>query len=118
MATSRSSLPILICLILGTGGLPAASSTPGLPASKKDCCDPRRHQIEDAKAVAEVETGGEAVSARRIAMGGTHSPDGLGGIEVLVHMEGQVKGWRCLIDSNNMKLRRKEAIPNPPSKVR
>jgi hypothetical protein len=53
-----------------------------------------------------------------VTLGGTYSYDGLGGIEVLVHMPGKSHGWRCIIDSNNMKLRRKETIPNPASKVR
>jgi hypothetical protein len=78
----------------------------------------RTRELKVAMGVAEAETGGEAVAVRRVAMNGTSSPDGLGGIEVLVHMPEPMKGWRCLIDSNNMKLRSKEQIPNPASKVR
>jgi len=74
--------------------------------------------MAEAMGVAEVETGGEAVSARRIAMGGTVSPDGKGGFEVLVHMPRQGKGRRCLIDGNTLRVRRVEEIPNPASKVR
>ena len=75
--------------------------------------------LETAKGVAEAETFGEAVTARRIEMSGTAAKDPRGGgIEVLVHMPKAKKGWRCLIDANTMKLRSKEAIPNPPSKVR
>lgn len=114
MRTTRSPLPVLACLVLAASGVAVPSS----PSGGKGRCDPRRHRIEDAKAVAEVETGGEAVSARWIELGGTCSPDGLGGIEVLVHMEGRAQGWRCVIDGDNLKLRRKEAIPNPSSKVR
>jgi hypothetical protein len=68
--------------------------------------------------VAEVETGGKAVSARRVPLNGTHSPDGLGGAEVLVAMPGRDHGWRCLIELDTLKLRRKEPIPNPPRRAR
>ena len=78
----------------------------------------RHQELKEAMGVAEAETGGEAVTVRRISMNGTASPDGLGGIEVLVHMKHGKHGWRCLIDGNNMKLRSKETISNPPSKVR
>ena len=78
----------------------------------------RQRELKDAMGVAEAETGGEAVTVRRVSMNGTISPDGLGGIEVLVHMDQGQHGWRCLIDSNTMRLRSKERIANPPSKVR
>lgn len=68
---------------------------------------------EEAKAVAECETLGEAVTVRRI-----EQSDGTKGWEVLVHMPGRNYGWRCTIDLALGKLRTKEAIPNPPSKVR
>lgn len=88
------------------------------PASKRGrrevSCDP---VIQAAMGVAEVETLGEAVSARRVAMNGTASFDGFGGVEVLVHMPKQEKGWRVFVEICGMKLRRKEPIPNPPSKV-
>lgn len=67
---------------------------------------------EAAKAVAECETLGEAVTVRRI-----EQTDGTRGWEVLVRMPGKKNGWRCTIDWDLGKLRCKEAIPNPPSKV-
>jgi hypothetical protein len=67
---------------------------------------------EEAKAIAESGTLGEAVTVRRI-----EQSDGTPGWEVLVHMPGKKQGWRCCIDQDMGKLRWKEAIPNPPSKV-
>jgi hypothetical protein len=72
-----------------------------------------RRELMEAMGAAEAETGGEAVTARRVAMTGTASPEGLDGIEVLVHMPDAKQGWRCLIGSTNMRLRSKERILNP-----
>ena len=78
----------------------------------------RSRELKAARALAEAETGGKAVAARRVFLNGTHVRDGLpGGIEVLVRMPGARDGWRCLIDGDTLKLRRKEPIPNPPGKV-
>jgi hypothetical protein len=68
---------------------------------------------EEAKAVAECETLGEAVTARRI-----EQSDGTPGWEILVHMPGKKHGWRCIVDGDLGKVRKKEPIRNPPSKVR
>jgi hypothetical protein len=112
---------LMFCIYISLGFVVVAASPAGpitLVSTGGQKQDARQRKIEEAKGVAEVETGGEAVAARWVSLGGTYSSDGLGGIEVLVHMSGKTKGWRCIIDSNNMKLRRKEAIPNPASKVR
>jgi hypothetical protein len=102
-------------LLLAVGFVhPAQAATPG----SAHAAHHRHRELQEAMGVAEAETGGEAVTARRVAMNGTAAPDGLGGIEVLVHMPNAKQGWRCLIDSNNMKLRSKERTHNPPSKVR
>jgi len=69
----------------------------------------------EAKSVAESETMGEAVTARRDPH---HHRAGFAPWVVLVHMPGQDQGWRCIIAWDNGKLLKKEAIPNPPSKVR
>ena len=77
----------------------------------------RSQELKAAKALAEAETGGVAVDARRVFLNGTHIRDGLpGGIQVRVHMPGRKDGWSCLIDADTMKLRRKEPIPNPPKR--
>ena len=78
----------------------------------------RSRELKAARALAEAETGGKAVGARRVSLNGTHVRNGLpGGVEVLVRMPGKQDGWRCLIDVDTMKLRRKEPIPNPPARV-
>jgi hypothetical protein len=68
---------------------------------------------KEAKAIAEVETLGEAVAARPVRLG-----DGSLGWEVVVHMPGRKKGWRCCIARNNGQLRWKAEIDNPASKRR
>ena len=78
-------------------------------------CTSRDRDFRQAMDLAEMETGGEAVRARRIELGGTHTRGGLpGGMEVLVRMPEGERGWRCLIDVEVWKLRRKLPIPNPP----
>ena len=104
---------ILVAPLAGQGSQPDIRRTK--PRSSQQS---RQQLIREAKGVAEVETGGRAVAARRVALNGTCSPDGLGGVEVLVHLPGQRKGWRCFIDSNTLKLRRQEAIPNPGPRPR
>ncbi|BDU73895.1 hypothetical protein [Mesoterricola silvestris] len=68
--------------------------------------------LEEAKAVAECDTLGEAVTARK-----TLQTDGTKGWEVLVHMPGKKRGWRCIIDWDLGKVRLKDSIPNPPSRT-
>jgi len=75
--------------------------------SAEEPCD----TAEDARALAESETLGEAVTTRRIIQ-----TDGTKGWEVLVHMPGLAKGWRVIIDRDLAKVRWKEAIWNPPSR--
>ena len=81
---------------------------------------PRHHRAsgivstaKDAKAIAEQETGGIAVSARRIPLNGAS-----GGWEVDVHMPKETLGWRCVIDSDTRMVHTKSRIPNPPPKSR
>ena len=67
----------------------------------------------EAKAIAEQDTGGSAVSARRIPLNGAS-----GGWEVDVHMPREDRGWRCVIDSDTRMVHTKSRIPNPPPKSR
>jgi len=95
-----------LSLLLGFGILAA---TLGLPVVAEPCCccASRDRDFRQAMDLAEAETGGEAVHARRVELGGTHTRGGLpGGMEVLVRMPEA--------DLEVMKLRRKVAIPNPP----
>jgi len=105
--------PILLgCALLSSPPHGAANAEPGCGCC---CCASRDRDFRQAMDLAEAETGGEAVHARRVELGGTHTRGGLpGGMEVLVRMPEADRGWRCLIDLEVMKLRRKVAIPNPP----
>lgn len=74
--------------------LPAVALQAGRPASRKHAAGPVRSAGE-AKAIAERETGGKAVHARRIPLNGAS-----GGWEVDVRMPAGEKGWRCVIDAD------------------
>jgi hypothetical protein len=63
---------------------------------------------KEAKAIAEQETGGKAVSARRIPLNGASS-----GWEVDVRMPREDRGWRCVIDSDTRTVHTKTHIENP-----
>ncbi len=65
----------------------------------------------EAKRIAEQETGGRAVSAHRIPLNGA-----TGGWEVEVHMPKEVRGWRCVIDSDTHAVHTKTRIENPAPK--
>jgi hypothetical protein len=62
----------------------------------------------EAKTIAERNTGGIAVSARCIPLNGA-----TGGWEVDVHMPGEERGWRCIVDSDTHMVHTKTRIPNP-----
>ncbi len=62
----------------------------------------------EAKAIAERNTGGIAVSARCIPLNGA-----TGGWLVDVHMPGEDRGWRCVVDNDTHRVLTKTRIPNP-----
>jgi len=62
----------------------------------------------EAKTIAEHNTGGIAVSARSIPLNGA-----TGGWEVDVHMPGEDRGWRCIVDNDTHMVHTKTRIPNP-----
>jgi hypothetical protein len=62
----------------------------------------------EARAIAEHETSGIAVSARRVHLNGA-----TGGWEVDLHMPGEKRGWRCVVDSDTHMVFTKTRIPNP-----
>ena len=76
-------------------------------ASTSRTSGPVRHARE-AKAIAERETGGKAVSARRIPLNGAS-----GGWEVDVRMAQEAHGWRCVIDADTHMVHSKTRIPQP-----
>jgi len=63
---------------------------------------------DDAMAVAEAETGGEALSAHRIDLNAA-----TGGYEVMVRMPEKERGYRVVIDVDTRRVRDTYAIPNP-----
>lgn len=68
------------------------------------------HSAKEAKAIAERDTGGHAVSAHPIHLNGAS-----GGWEVDVHMDHEHQGWRCTIDDDAHQVFSKTRIPNPSS---
>lgn len=95
---------------LGVCLLPALLLTAGTPRSQKRA-NGLVHNASDAKAIAERETGGKAVSARRIPLNGAS-----GGWEVDVRMPHEAKGWRCVIDSDTRMVHTKSRIDQPGGK--
>ena len=79
----------------------------GLPKRKSHRAGPV-NSAKEAKAIAERETGGIPVSARRIPLNGAS-----GGWEVDVHMPREDRGWRCIIDADTHGVHTKDRIPNP-----
>jgi hypothetical protein len=66
---------------------------------------------KEAKAIAEQDTGGRAVSARRMALNGAS-----GGWEVDIRMPHEAKGWRCIIDADTRMVHSKTRIDQPGAK--
>ncbi|HLO69028.1 MAG TPA: PepSY domain-containing protein [Holophaga sp.] len=64
----------------------------------------------EAKAIAERETGGIAVSARRVPLNGA-----TGGWEVDLRMPGEERGWRCVVDADTRSVHTRTRIPQPGS---
>lgn len=85
-----------------------------LQAGPRKSKAPRSHgtvsTAKEAKAIAERETGGLALSARRIPLNGA-----TGGWEVTVRMPREDRGWRCIIDCDTRMVHTKDRIPNPPA---
>ena len=82
---------VLVCLL-------AAGPLPGGPVNS----------AKEAKSIAEQETSGLALSARRIRLNGATC-----GWEVVVHMPGETRGWRCIVDCDTHAVFTKDRIPNP-----
>ena len=107
-------LKLIKSSFLGCALLAGVPVFPGATGSCA-CRSSRDRELRQAMDLAEADTGGAAVRARRVELGGTHTRGGLpGGVEVLVRMPEGEQGWRCLIDVEVMKVRRKVPVPNPP----
>ena len=68
---------------------------------------------KEAKTIAEQDTGGKAVSARRVTLNGAS-----GAWEVDVRMPQETKGWRCIIDADTRMVHTKTRIDQPGTKVK
>ncbi len=66
---------------------------------------------KEAKQIAEAETGGIAVDARRTRLNGASC-----GWEVDVRMPKEDRGWRCMVDCDTRSVHTKDRIPNPPAR--
>jgi hypothetical protein len=87
--------------------LPALVLVASTPKSRKHAAGIIR-TAKEAKAIAEQDTGGRAVSARRISLNGAS-----GGWEVEVRMPHEDKGWRCVIDADTRMVHTKTRIEQP-----
>lgn len=99
---------LISAILLST--LPAATLQAGRSQPRKHAAGVVRNANE-AKAIAEQETGGKAVSARRVALNGAS-----GGWEVDVRMPREARGWRCIIDSDTHMVHSKTRIDQPGAK--
>ncbi|NWJ40420.1 MAG: PepSY domain-containing protein [Geothrix sp.] len=90
--------------------VPAIVLSAGTTKSKKHASGPIK-SAKEAKAIAEQDTGGKAVTARRIPLNGAS-----GGWEVDVRTPKEAKGWRCIIDSDTRMVHSKTRIDQPGGK--
>ncbi|MEI6593912.1 MAG: PepSY domain-containing protein [Holophagaceae bacterium] len=90
--------------------LPVLLFSAGTPKSRKGRSGPVK-SVKEAKTIAEQETGGKAVSARRVPLNGAS-----GGWEVEVRMPREARGWRCIIDADTHLVHSKTRIEQPGAK--
>ncbi|BDU75307.1 PepSY domain-containing protein [Mesoterricola sediminis] len=64
----------------------------------------------EARAIAEKETGGIAVSARRVPLNGATC-----GWQVDLEVPGEDRGWRCIVDADTRSVHTRTRIPPPGS---
>lgn len=104
--------PVLFLLAPALGLSLLAERTPKAPKPPKapKVRVARAVNASEAKAIAERETGGHAVSAHRIPLNGA-----TGGWEVTIRMPKEDRGWSCIVDNDTHMVYRKTRIPNPPS---
>jgi hypothetical protein len=97
--------PLALALLVPALVLAAGTTKPHKRASGQV------KSAKEAKAIAEQETGGKALSARRVPLNGAS-----GGWEVEVRMPKESKGWRCLIDSDTRMVTTRTRIDQPGAK--
>lgn len=94
--------PLALALVL-----PALTLLASSPKGHKRAPGPVK-SAKEAKAIAEQDTGGTAVSARRIPLNGAS-----GGWEVDVRMPHESRGWRCVVDADTRMVHTKTRIDQP-----
>jgi len=94
--------PLALALLVPALMLSAGSTKP-----RKSTAGPVK-SAKEAKSIAEQDTGGKAVSARRIPLNGAS-----GGWEVEVQMPRETQGYRCVIDADTRMVHTKTRIPQP-----
>ncbi|GLH73927.1 hypothetical protein GETHLI_24290 [Geothrix limicola] len=99
--------PLALALLV-----PALVFAAGTTKSRRHTSGPVK-SAKEAKAIAEQETGGKAVSARRIPLNGAS-----GGWEVDLRVPNESQGWRCVIDSDTHLIHSKTRIDQPGAKGR
>ena len=99
-------LPMTVLCLLAI--LPVAATAPPKPLGQRFGVV---RNAKEAKQIAEVETGGIAVGARKTRLNGASC-----GWEVDVHMPKEDRGWRCMVDCDTRQVHTKDRIPNPPAK--
>jgi len=90
--------------------IPALVLSAGTTKSRKHSAGPIK-SAKEAKAIAEQDTGGKAVSAKRIPLNGAS-----GGWEVDVRMPKDSQGYRCIIDADTRMVHSKTRIAQPGGK--
>jgi hypothetical protein len=101
----RTALAALLLFTI----VPMSASAPRKPAYRARGVV---RNAKEAKQIAELETGGIAVNARRTRLNGATC-----GWEVDVHMPREDRGWRCMVDCDTRAVHTKDRIPNPPVKA-
>ena len=97
--------PLALALLV-----PAIVLSASTTKSRKHTSGPIK-SAKEAKAIAEQDTGGKAISARRISLNGAS-----GGWEVDVRMAHEDKGWRCIIDADTHMVYSKTRIDQSSTK--
>ena len=100
----------LLAALLLLSVFPVPASTPRKPVYRARGVV---RNAKEAKQIAEHETGGIAVSARRTRLNGASC-----GWEVDIHMPREDRGWRCMVDCDSRSVHTKDRSPNPPVKAK
>jgi hypothetical protein len=108
----RKSLLVLLLTLLPMPLAAQPGSAAGRGSCRKPCRASQRDQRAVARQTAESDTGGLAVAMRPVRINGST----VWGFEVIIHMPGRTRGWRCLVDLDfPPKVYNKYPIPNPPA---